>query len=29
MSVNSGFSDLLRFFSDNGDRYLVIGGYAV
>jgi hypothetical protein len=29
MFVNSDFSDLLRLFSDNGVRYLVIGGYAV
>lgn len=29
MFVNSDFTDLLRLFSDNGVRYLVIGGYAV
>jgi hypothetical protein len=29
MFVNSDFNDLLRLFSDNGVRYLVIGGYAV
>jgi hypothetical protein len=28
MFVNSDFSDLLRLFSDNDVRYLVIGGYA-
>jgi len=28
MFVNSDFSDLLRLFSDNNVRYLVIGGYA-
>ena len=29
MFVNSDFSDLLRLFSDNSVKYLVIGGYAV
>ena len=29
MFVNSDFSDLLRIFSDNNVKYLVIGGYAV
>jgi hypothetical protein len=29
MFVNSDFSDLLRLFSDNAVRYLVIGGFAV
>ena len=29
MFINSDFSDLLRYFRDNGVRYLVIGGYAV
>ena len=28
MFVNSDFSDLLRIFSANQVRYLVIGGYA-
>jgi hypothetical protein len=28
MFVNSDFSDLLKLFTDNGVRYLVIGGYA-
>ncbi len=28
MFVNSDFSDLLRLFSDNSVRYMVIGGYA-
>ena len=29
MFVNSDFSDLLKIFSDNKVKYLVIGGYAV
>jgi len=29
MFVNSDFTDLLKLFSDNNVRYLVIGGYAV
>ncbi|MCB0052478.1 MAG: nucleotidyltransferase [Caldilinea sp.] len=29
MFINSDFSDLLRLFTNNGVRYLVIGGYAV
>jgi predicted nucleotidyltransferase len=29
MFVNSDFTDLLRLFSDNHVKYLVIGGYAV
>lgn len=28
MFVNSDFTDLLRLFSDNNVKYLVIGGYA-
>jgi len=29
MFVNSDFTDLLKLFSDNHVRYLIIGGYAV
>ncbi len=29
MFVNSDFTDLLKIFSDNNVRYLIIGGYAV
>ena len=29
MFVNSDFTDLLKLFSDNNVRYLIIGGYAV
>lgn len=29
MFVSSDFSDLLRLFTDNSVRYLVVGGYAV
>jgi hypothetical protein len=29
MFVNSDFTDLLKLFSDNAVKYMVIGGYAV